>query len=331
MGLHNVTVAGATGLVGRKICQVLEERKFPVGEISFLASERSVGTKVSFGGKVHPVQVLTADAFRGAGIVFFAAGSSVTTEMVPHAVRAGGVVIDNSSAYRMKEDVPLVVPEVNRHMIFHHKGIIANPNCSTIQMVVPLKPLHDHYSISRIVVTTFQSVTGAGYAGMRQLEQESARENPAVAKFPHPIALNILPHVDLFADDGYTREEHKMVRETKKIMEDDSIRVQATCTRVPVLGGHSESVNIAFEKEFDLDDVRGILRDAPGVVVQDDPAASLYPMPLSAREKDAVFVGRIRRDETIANGLSLWIVSDNLRKGAATNAIQIAEELIKGR
>lgn len=331
MRLHNVVIAGATGLVGRKICQVLEERSFPVGEISFLASERSVGKEVAFAGAVHPVRALAVEAFRGAEIIFFAAGSSVTTEMVPHAVRSGGVVIDNSSAYRMKANVPLVVPEVNRQMIFHHKGIIANPNCSTIQMVVPLKPLHDRYTISRIVVTTFQSVSGAGYAGMLQLQQEAAGEHPVSARFPHTIAMNVLPHVDVFADDGYTREEHKMVRETKKIMGDDSIKVQATCTRVPVLGGHSEAVNVAFEKPFELDEVREVLRGSPGVVVQDNPEENVYPMPLHAAEKDAVFVGRIRRDQTIASGLSLWIVSDNLRKGAATNAVQIAEELIKGR
>lgn len=331
MRLHNVTIAGATGMVGRKICEVLEERSFPVGEIIFLASERSVGREIPYGGRVHSVRALAPDSFEGAEIIFFAAGSSVTTEMVPHAVRSGGVVIDNSSAYRMKDDVPLVVPEVNRAMIFHHKGIIANPNCSTIQMLVPLKPLHDRYTIRRIVVTTFQSVTGAGYAGLTQLRQESAGERPPAPKFPHQIKLNVLPHVDLFADDGYTREEHKMVRETKKIMGDDTIRVQATCTRVPVLGGHSESVNVEFEKRYELGEVREILSRAPGVVVQDDPARNLYPMPATAGDSDAVFVGRIRRDETIANGLSLWIVSDNLRKGAATNAIQIAEELIKGR
>ena len=330
MRVHNIAVVGATGLVGRKIVQLLEERRFPVGEIHFLASGRSAGKEVVFGGEIHHVRTLTHDSFHNVAIALFSAGSAVSKEFAPVAARAGAVVIDNSSAFRMEKDVPLVVPEVNRKMIFHHKGIIANPNCSTIQMVVPLKPLHDRYTIRRIVVTTFQAVTGAGHRGMVQLEREIAHGDPKPDAFPHQIALNVVPHVDIFSDDGYTREEHKMVRETKKIMGDDSIKVQPTCVRVPVFGGHSEAVNVEFEKKFDLTAVVDLLRNTPGVVVQDDPGSNLYPMPIYSGDTDAVYVGRIRRDETIANGLSLWIVADNVRKGAATNAVQIAEELVKG-
>jgi aspartate-semialdehyde dehydrogenase len=325
-----VAVVGATGLVGRKIIQLLEERQFPVAEIQFLASERSSGKEVVFGGTTHHVRKLTHDSFHHIAIALFSAGSAVSKEYAPVAVRAGAVVIDNSSAFRMEKDVPLVVPEVNRKMIFHHKGIIANPNCSTIQMVVPLKPLHDRYVIKRIVVTTFQAVTGAGHRGVVQLEREIAHGDPRPDVFPHRIALNVLPHVDIFSNDGYTREEHKMMRETKKIMGDDTIKVQATCTRVPVFGGHSESVNVEFEKKYELSAVVDLLRNAAGVVVQDDPGRNLYPMPVNVGDTDPVYVGRIRRDETIANGLSLWIVADNVRKGAATNAVQIAEELVKG-
>ncbi len=330
MRLCTVAVAGATGLVGRKMIQILEERKFPVGDIRFLASDRSHGKEIEFNGKIHRVETLTPESFRGIDVALFSAGAATSKEFAPHAVRAGTLVIDNSSAYRMDPDVPLVVPEVNRKMIFHHKGIIANPNCSTIQMVVALKPLHDRWKIRRVVVATYQSVTGSGQKALSQLEQEVARLRPAERKFPHQIAFNILPHVDVFLDDGYTREEHKMVQETKKIMGDDSIKVNATCVRVPVFGGHSESVNVEFEKAFDVAEARELLMKAPGVVVQDDPGKDLYPMPLTAWDRDEVFVGRLRRDDTIANGLSMWIVSDNLRKGAATNAVQIAEEWMKG-
>jgi len=330
MRLYNVAVVGATGLVGRKMIQVLEERRFPVADVLFLASERSIGKEVNFAGRTHRVQKLTPTSFKGAQIALFSAGASVSKEYAHHAVSAGALVIDNSSAFRMDEHVPLVVPEVNRRMIFHHKGIIANPNCSTIQMVVPIKPLHDRWRVNRIVVSTYQSVTGAGYWGMVQLEEELASHEARPSRFPHQIAMNVLPQVDTFCDDGYTREEHKMVRETKKIMGDDGIKVQATCVRVPVVGGHSEAVNIEFEKPFHLEEVYNLLRDAPGVVVQDDPHQHSYPMPITSWDKDAVFVGRIRRDETVPNGLSMWIVSDNLRKGAATNAVQIAEEWIKG-
>ncbi|MFN0156480.1 MAG: aspartate-semialdehyde dehydrogenase [Bacteroidota bacterium] len=330
MRLYKVAVVGATGMVGRKMIQVLEERKFPVGDILLLASERSAGKEVSFAGTTHKVQKLTAGSFKGVEVALFSAGATVSKEFAQHAVNAGALVIDNSSAFRMDEQVPLVVPEVNRKMIFHHKGIIANPNCSTIQMVVALKPLHDRWKIKRIVVATYQSVTGAGYRGLEQLEAEVGKQPVKEKKFPHQIAYNVLPHVDVFYEDGYTREEHKMVNETKKIMGDESIRVTATCVRVPVEGGHSEAVNVEFENEFQLAEVKEALQHAPGVIVQDDPLQACYPMPITAWDKDDVFVGRLRRDETVPNGLNLWVVSDNLRKGAATNAVQIAEEWIKG-
>jgi aspartate-semialdehyde dehydrogenase len=329
MKLFDVAVVGATGLVGRKMIEVLEERKFPVKRLVLLASERSVGKKILFNGKSIPVQKLEPEHFKDVQIALFSAGASVSKEFAPHAVKAGTVVIDNSSAYRMDDGVPLVVPEVNRHQIFKHQGIIANPNCSTIQMVVVLKPLHDRFRIKRVVVSTYQSVTGAGQRAVVQLEDELAQRAPREKKFPHPIAFNCLPHIDVFSDDGYTKEEVKMKQETKKIM-GENIPVTATTVRVPVMGGHSESVNIEFEKPCSVQDVRDVLRDAPGVIVQDDPARNVYPMPLNAYDKDDVFVGRIRMDETLPSGVNLWIVSDNIRKGAATNAVQIAEALIGG-
>jgi aspartate-semialdehyde dehydrogenase len=327
---YKVAVVGATGLVGRKMASVLEERRFPVSEIRFLASGRTAGTMLVFRGEKHPVERLTPESFTGIDIALFSAGAAVSKEFAPHAVRAGTLVIDNSSAFRMDPQVPLVVPEVNRSMIFRHRGIIANPNCSTIQMVVALKPLHDRWVMKRIVVSTYQAVTGAGKKGMNQLAEEVAQQPVGEMKFPHQIAFNVLPQVDVFLDDGYTKEEHKMVDETRKILGDMSLAVSATCVRVPVYGGHSESVNVEFANTFALDDVRAALRSFPGVILQDEPAQSNYPMPIVAWEKDEVFVGRIRRDPTVPNGLNLWIVSDNLRKGAATNAVQIAEEWIRG-
>lgn len=331
MKLYSVGVVGATGLVGRKIIQILEERNFPVASLRLLASSRSLGKEIPFANSSLPVEELTPRSFTGLDIAIFSAGGTTAKEFAPYAVSAGAVVIDNSSAFRMDPEVPLVVPEVNRSRIFHHKGIIANPNCSTIQMVVALKPLHDRWRARRVIVSTYQSVTGAGKKGVDQLAAEIAGDDLIEQKFPHPIAYNAIPHVDIFHDDGYTREEYKMVYETKKIMGDETIMVSATCVRIPTMGGHSESVNVEFELPFALDEVRKALSGAPGVVLQDDVSANLYPMPLFAHEKDDVFVGRIRRDETIANGLNLWIVSDNLRKGAATNAVQIAEELIRGK
>jgi len=328
---YTVAVVGATGLVGRKMTQVLEERRFPVGELRLLASARSAGKTVPFARNQVPVLELTAGSFAGVEIALFSAGAAVSREFAPHAVRAGTLVVDNSSGFRLDAGVPLVVPEVNRGAIFRHRGIVANPNCSTIQMVVALKPLHDLWKIRRIVVSTYQSVTGAGKKGLTQLEDEIAQKPSGEKKFPHRIAFNVLPQVDVFLDDGSSKEEYKMVEETKKIMGDDSIRVSATCVRVPVWGGHSESVNVEFERPCDVAAAREALKAAPGVIVRDDPAASEYPMPVDAWDTDPVYVGRIRRDPTVASGLNLWVVADNLRKGAATNAVQIAEEWIKGQ
>lgn len=331
MNSYNVAVVGATGLVGRKMTQVLEERNFPVKNLTALASERSAGKEVLFKGEKIKVQKLTPESFKGIEIALFSAGATVSKEFAPTAAKAGTVVIDNSSAWRMDPSIPLVVPEVNRDDIFKHHGIIANPNCSTIQMVVVLKPLHDRYKIKRVVVSTYQSVTGAGQKGVDQLDEELGKKTGNTQKFPHKIAFNCLPHIDVFHDDGYTKEEHKMTFETTKIMGDDSIKVTATCVRVPVFGGHSESVNVEMQKSYELEDVFALLKKSPGIIVEDDPSKNIYPMPLNAYDKDEVFVGRIRRDETAPNALNMWIVSDNIRKGAATNAVQIAEELIKGR
>ena len=327
---YAVALVGATGLVGRKMAQVLEERRFPVGELRLLASRRSAGSTLKFDSRQVRVSELTPTSFSGIDVALFSAGATISKEFAPIAVKAGTLVVDNSSAFRMAPDVPLVVPEVNRQAIFTHQGIIANPNCSTIQMVVALKPLHDLWKIRRVVVSTYQSVTGAGKKGLTQLEEEIAKRPVTEKKFPHPIAFNILPQVDVFLDAGTTKEEQKMIDETKKIMGDYSIQVSATCVRVPVWGGHSESVNVEFDRPCDVDRARDALRAAPGVILQDDPGSSLYPMPVNAWDTDPVYVGRIRRDASVPSGLNMWIVADNLRKGAATNAVQIAEEWIKG-
>ena len=324
-----VAVVGATGLVGRKILDVLGERNFPVRELRLLATRKSVGTLLNYSGRQIPVEELTRDSFKGIDIALFSAGATVSREFCPIAAQSGAVAIDNSSGFRMDDTVPLVVPEVNPGQISRHKGIIANPNCSTIQMVVVLKPLHDRWKIKRVVVSTYQSVTGAGKLGVSQLESELAKNTAVIKKFPHPIAYNVLPHIDLFCENGYSKEEMKMVNETKKIMGDPSIAVTATCVRVPVIGGHSESVNIEFTHPFTLEEVRQVLQQSKGICLQDDLQQNIYPMPVWAHEKDEVFVGRIRRDETVHNGLNVWIVSDNLRKGAATNAVQIAECLLR--
>lgn len=323
---YTVAVAGATGLVGRTMTTVLEEQNFPVERLIPLASSRSAGMEVLFHGKPVKVQTLTDDSFVGVDFALFSAGASVSKEFSPKAVKHGTIVIDNSSAFRMDPDIPLVVPEVNPEDAFKHHGIIANPNCSTIQMVVVLKPLHDAFGIKRIVVSTYQSVTGAGKKGINQLEDEIAKVPLREKKFPHQIAFNILPHIDVFLPDGYTKEEQKMMLETKKIMGAD-IPLTATTVRVPVFGGHSEAVNIEFERSCTPEKVREILNRAPGVIVEDDPSKNIYPMPINAYGKNEVFVGRIRKDLSIANGINLWIVSDNVRKGAATNAVQIAELL----
>ena len=323
-----VAVVGVTGLVGSKILQVLEERNFPVSELIPVASENSVGKAITFNKKTWTV-VSMANAIEAApDLALFSAGGSVSKEFAPLFAAKGTYVVDNSSAWRMENDIPLLVPEVNAHALKQENHIIANPNCSTIQMVVALKPLHDRYSIKRIVVSTYQSVTGTGQKAVAQMNAE--RSGTVVTPvYPHPIDRNILPHIDVFQENGYTKEEMKMVNETRKILENQGIGVTATTVRVPTTGGHSESINVEFERDFNLEEVRNILAAAPGVVVQDDVQHNIYPMPIWSHDKDDVFVGRIRRDESQANTLNLWVVSDNLRKGAATNAVQVAELLLE--
>ncbi len=330
MKKYNLAIVGATGMVGRKFLEVLEEKQFPIANCYLFASKRSAGTKIKFMGEEHVVQELTETSFDGKDIdiALFSAGATVSKKFAPIAASKGAVVIDNSSAWRMEEDVPLVVPEVNPQDILKHKGIIANPNCSTIQAVVALKPLHDHYKIKRIVYSTYQAVSGAGMGGYLDL-QNGIRGEKTLQKFPHPIFANCIPHIDVFLDNGYTKEEMKMINETKKIMGDYSLRITATTVRVPVFYGHSESINVEFEKDFDLNELKEILAKAPGVVVLDDPQNNVYPMPIHAENKDEVFVGRIRRDESVKSGVNLWVVADNIRKGAATNTVQIAQKLIE--
>jgi aspartate-semialdehyde dehydrogenase len=340
---YNVAVMGATGAVGNCFLRILEKRKFPVKNIRLLASERSKSKRLKFTGKSYAVEVLTHDSFKGIDIVLASAGASRSLEFLPSAVRAGAVCVDNSSAFRMKKGVPLVVPEVNPEKIKENKGIIANPNCSTIQMVVALWPIHKAARIKRIVVTTFQSVSGAGQKKIIELWEQSKAFTGGRAhlnvpyhsrkivpvEFPHPVAFNLIPQIDVFLENGYTKEEMKMVNETRKIMGDPSIQVNATCVRVPVFYAHSESVNIETEKHITAADARKLLSRAEGVAVIDDPGNKSYPMPVDAEGKDDIFVGRIRQDESVKNGLSMWVVSDNIRKGAALNAIQIAERLIR--
>ncbi len=321
-----VAVVGATGLVGTKMLQVLEERNFPVSEIIPVASERSIGKLIIFKGKKYPVVSVTDAIAARPAVAIFSAGGATSLEWAPKFAAAGITVIDNSSAWRMDPGKKLVVPEINADVLTKDDKVIANPNCSTIQMVVALNPLHKKYKIRRIVVSTYQSVTGTGVKAVNQLMNERKGEQGEMA-YKYPIDMNAIPQIDVFLDNGYTKEEMKMVNETKKIMRDDTIRVTATTVRIPVMGGHSESVNVEFEQDFDLDEIRKILSQAPGVVVVDDPSQAKYPMPKDAHEKDEVFVGRLRRDETQPKTLNMWIVSDNLRKGAATNAVQIAEYL----
>lgn len=321
-----VAVVGATGLVGTKMLQVLAERNFPVTELVPVASERSVGKEVEFKGNKYKVVSMEDGIAAKPAVAIFSAGGGTSLEWAPRFAAAGIRVIDNSSAWRMDPSKKLVVPEVNASVLTKEDMIIANPNCSTIQMVVALQPLHAKYKIKRVVVSTYQSVTGTGKKAVDQLFNERKGTEGEMA-YKYQIDLNVIPQIDVFLDNGYTKEEMKMVKETNKIMQDDSIRVTATTVRIPVVGGHSESVNVEFENDFDLAEVKDLLSKAPGVIVQDDPAAQLYPMPLWAHEKDEVFVGRLRRDETQPNTLNMWIVSDNLRKGAATNAVQIAEYL----
>ena len=331
MKRYDVAIVGATGLVGRKILRVLEERNFPVDRIIPIASEKSRGMDIPFNDRAQTVVELNEAAFAHAHIVFFCAGGDVSRKWVPVAAAHAELVIDNSSEFRMDQHVPLVVPEVNPRAIFTSvSGVIANPNCSTIQMVLPLKPLHDAYRIRRIVVSTYQAVSGAGQRGLQQLSDERAHQAVEHPAFPHAIASNAIPHIALFCSDGYTREEYKMIDETRKILGDPTIMVAPTCVRVPVTNCHSESVNVEFDAPFDLPSVRKLLARAPGVILYDDPEHNVYPLASIADERDEVFVGRLRRDESVPNGLAMWIVGDNLRKGAATNAVQIAEAWIKG-
>jgi len=322
-----VAVVGATGLVGTKMIQVLEERNFPITELIPVASERSVGKDISYKGKIFKVVSMQTAIDMKPAVALFSAGGSTSLDWAPKFAAAGITVIDNSSAWRMDATKKLVVPEINAVELTATDKIIANPNCSTIQMVVALNPLHKKYKIQRIVVSTYQSVTGTGVKAVDQLMNERKGLKGEMA-YPYPIDLNVIPQIDVFTDNGYTKEEMKMVNETKKIM-DHNIRVTATAVRIPVMGGHSESVNVEFENEFEMEEVRSILQNAPGVVLVDDVKNLKYPMPMDAQDKDDVFVGRLRRDETQAKTLNMWIVSDNLRKGAATNAIQIAEYLVE--
>ena len=326
-----VAIIGATGLVGGEILKVLAERNFPVTEIIPVASERSIGKKINFKGVDYSVVSYETAIAMKPNVAIFSAGGGTSLEVAPKFAAAGITVVDNSSAWRMDPTKKLVVPEINAYTLTKEDKIIANPNCSTIQMVVILNPLHKKYKIKRVVVSTYQSVTGTGKAAVDQLFDERAGKENIARVYPHKIDLNVLPHIDVFLDNGYTKEEMKMILETKKIMLDDSIQVTATTVRIPTIGGHSEAVNIEFEHDFDLAEVRNILENEEGVIVQDDPKNFLYPMPITAHGKDEVFVGRIRRDESQKNTLNLWIVADNLRKGAATNAIQIAEYLAKNQ
>ena len=323
-----VAVVGVTGLVGSKMLQVLAERNFPVSELIPVASENSVGKDILFNNKTWKVVSMQTAIDRAPDLALFSAGGSVSKEFAPQFAAKGTYVVDNSSAWRMEKDIPLVIPEVNAHALQAGSHIIANPNCSTIQMLVALKPLHDRYGIKRIVVSTYQSVTGTGQKAVEQMnaEREGRPVNPV---YPHPIDRNILPHIDVFLENGYTKEEMKMILETRKIMEVPDMAVTATTVRVPTTGGHSESINVELDRDFDLAEVRALLSNAPGVVLQDDVQNNIYPMPIWSHDKDDVFVGRLRRDESRANTLDMWVVSDNLRKGAATNAVQIAEMLIQ--
>ena len=327
---YNMAIVGATGMVGRKFLEVLAERQLPIENLYLFASARSAGSTISFMGKDIVVEELTESCFDGKDIdiALFSAGASVSKVYAPIAAQKGIVVIDNSSAWRMDDNVPLVVPEVNPGEILNHKGIIANPNCSTIQAVVALNPLHQRYRIKRIVYSTYQAVSGAGLDGYLDLKN-GVQGNNTLKKFPHPIFANCIPHIDSFLENGYTKEEMKMVEETKKIIGDYSIRITATTVRVPVFHGHSESINVEFEKDFDLNELKEVLANSPGVVVVDDPENNKYPMPIYAENKDEVFVGRIRRDESVPSGVNLWVVADNIRKGAATNTVQIAQKLIE--
>jgi aspartate-semialdehyde dehydrogenase len=325
-----LAVVGATGMVGNVMLEVLEERNFPFTELLLVASEKSIGKKISFKGKEYTIIGMQEAVDQKPDIAVFSAGGSTSLEWAPKFAAVGTTVVDNSSAWRMDPTKKLIVPEINADQLRKDDKIIANPNCSTIQMVVALAPLHKRYKMKRLVVSTYQSVTGTGVKAVQQLENEYKGEKGLMA-YPHPIHRNAIPQCDVFEDNGYTKEEMKLVRETKKILSDNTIAVTATAVRIPVVGGHSESINVEFEKEIDLAEIRNILSKSPGVILKDDPKNSDYPMPLHSHGKDEVFVGRIRLDESQPNTINMWVVSDNLRKGAATNTIQIAEYLLKNK
>lgn len=324
----NVAIVGATGMVGRTFLKVLEERNFPIDNLYLFSSARSAGSKVEFKGKEYTVEELNENSFdRDIQIALFSAGGSVSEKYAPIAASKGVVVIDNSSAWRMDENVPLVVPEVNPEAVKEHKGIIANPNCSTIQAMVPLKPLNDKYNIKRIVYSTYQAVSGSGVKGTKDLEDGiKGLENKF---YPHPIAYNCLPHIDVFMDNGYTKEEMKMINETMKILNDYDLKITATTVRVPVVNGHSESINVEFEKDFDIEELKALLANSQGLELVDDIENNVYPTAFELSGRDEVFVGRVRRDFSLDSGINMWVVADNIRKGAATNAVQIAELLLK--
>ena len=324
----NIGIVGATGMVGRNFLKIMEERNFPVNNLYLFASSKSQGTIIKYNNKEYVVEELNENSFdKPLDILLFSAGGDISKKYAPIAKNKGIIVIDNSSAWRMVDTVPLVIPEVNPEAIDNHQGIISNPNCSTIQSVIPLKPLKDKYGLKRVVFSTYQAVSGSGVGGLKDLEK--GIEGPSYHnKYPYPIAYNVLPHIDDFLDNGYTKEEMKMIEETKKILNDDSIKITATTVRVPVRHGHSVSANIELEKSFDLEDIFELFRNSKGIKVLDDINNNLYPMPIIAEGTDKVYVGRIRRDYSIENGLNIWIVADNSRKGAATNTIQIAELLL---
>ncbi len=326
----NIAVVGATGVVGSTFLKVLEERDFPFENIYFMASSKSAGKKLPFKGKEYIVEELTENSFdKPIDIALFSAGGGTSAKFAPIAASKGVVVVDNSSQWRMDENVPLVVPEVNPKDIEWNKGIIANPNCSTIQAMVALKPLQDKYGIKRVIYSTYQAVSGSGVKGINDLKNGLEGNDEPLQAYAHPIAGNCLPHIDVFTENGYTKEEMKMINETHKILGDDDIKVTATTVRVPVFDSHSESINIELEKPFEMEDIFELFRNAPGIVLQDDVANNVYPLALEAAGTDPVYVGRIRRDFSVDNGLNIWVVADNIRKGAATNAVQIAEELLK--
>ena len=323
-----IAVVGVTGLVGTVMCEVLEEQNFPITEFLPVASTRSVGKIINFQGKDHTVISMEAAVEARPDIAIFSAGGNVSLEWAPLFAEVGTTVIDNSSAWRMDPEKKLVVPEINGDVLSNDDKIIANPNCSTIQLVMALAPLHQEYTMKRVVISTYQSVSGTGVKAVQQLENEEAGIEGEMV-YPHPIGRNALPHFDVFLENGYTKEEMKLVKEPKKILGDDRFSITATAVRIPTAGGHSEAVNVQFEHDFEIEKVRKLLRETPGVIVQDNVKENIYPMPITAHQKDEVFVGRIRRDESQENSLNLWIVSDNLRKGAATNAVQIAEYLVE--